>query len=300
MNIDDMRALVAVVEEGSLAGAALRLGLTQPAVTRRIQHLEESLEANLLDREQKPARPTAAGQRAYKACLQVLHATDALRGAVGAGHRPSAIRLGISLGLADAVLQPLFTALKRHDRDLTIDLVTGRSPSLREQLAAGKLDAAVIFTVMQGRPDPRDNPVALGVEPVDVVAAAGAPLADHVALQALGGQSWIINPDGCMFRTQLENRLNAAGQPMLVSASIWGTPQQLALIADGAGLGLVPRRACQQPEWANRVRIVTVDGFRPQLAPWLIHAPAEGWLAEALTVIEATLAAVFGQEGAPD
>ena len=86
MNIADMQALVAVVETGSLAHAAVKLHLTQPAVTRRIQRLEETLGLRLLDRDSKPARPTPDGRVAYAECVRVLAAADALKAI--AGRRP--------------------------------------------------------------------------------------------------------------------------------------------------------------------------------------------------------------------
>ncbi|NJL08726.1 MAG: LysR family transcriptional regulator [Methylacidiphilales bacterium] len=100
MNLDDMQAFVAAVEAGSVGRAALRLNLTQPAVSRRIQRLEEALDAILLDRDSKPAKPTPAGESAYRRCVAVLRATAELeretRGviAAGRGYRARAIVRG--------------------------------------------------------------------------------------------------------------------------------------------------------------------------------------------------------------
>src|ERR687897_2516704 len=105
MNIADMQALVAVVETGSLAHAAVKLHLTQPAVTRRIQRLEETLGLRLLDRDSKPARPTPDGRAAYTECVRVLAAADGLKAV--AGRRPDGdamLRLGVSHGAGDLVL----------------------------------------------------------------------------------------------------------------------------------------------------------------------------------------------------
>ena len=78
MNLEDMRAFVATVETGSVGKAALRLNLTQPAVSRRIQRLEDALDVTLLDRDSKPAKPTRAGDAAYRQCVAVLRAASAL------------------------------------------------------------------------------------------------------------------------------------------------------------------------------------------------------------------------------
>src|SRR3546814_2555333 len=62
MNLHDLEAFVAVVEQGSVGAAATRLHVTQPAVTRRLQSLESALGTRLLDRETRPPQPTVHGR----------------------------------------------------------------------------------------------------------------------------------------------------------------------------------------------------------------------------------------------
>jgi DNA-binding transcriptional LysR family regulator len=71
MNTNDLVAFVAVVETGSIVAASARLNLTQPGVTRRVQNLEDMLGVELLDRQSKPLKPTAAGREAYEQGSQV-------------------------------------------------------------------------------------------------------------------------------------------------------------------------------------------------------------------------------------
>ena len=53
MKISALKALVAAIEEGSLRGAARRLGTSQPALTKLVRELEIELAAPLLDRHSK-------------------------------------------------------------------------------------------------------------------------------------------------------------------------------------------------------------------------------------------------------
>ncbi len=62
MNISDLETFLAVAEQGSFSRAAEQLHLTQPAVTKRIQALESSLEAVLFDRVGKQVALTHAGR----------------------------------------------------------------------------------------------------------------------------------------------------------------------------------------------------------------------------------------------
>ncbi|HBU98957.1 helix-turn-helix domain-containing protein, partial [Thalassospira lucentensis] len=54
MDTRELEALIAVANAQSFHGAASRLGLTQPAVTRRIQRLEQRIGTSLFDRTTKP------------------------------------------------------------------------------------------------------------------------------------------------------------------------------------------------------------------------------------------------------
>ena len=78
MNTHDIEAFIAVVETGSISAAAARLNLTQPGITRRVQNLEASVGAGLLDRMSKPLKPTSAGREAYELGRRVLRSVDDL------------------------------------------------------------------------------------------------------------------------------------------------------------------------------------------------------------------------------
>src|SRR3979490_2777753 len=76
--IDNLKALPAVIDNKSLTKAASRLCLTQSAISRRIQQLEEALGGTLLDRTQRPPSSTALGRRVYEQSLPILRAVDDL------------------------------------------------------------------------------------------------------------------------------------------------------------------------------------------------------------------------------
>jgi len=67
MNLIDLEAFVSVVDRGSIVAAAAGLHLTQSAVTRRIQNLQDALGTPLLDRQTRPLQPTRVGQETYGA-----------------------------------------------------------------------------------------------------------------------------------------------------------------------------------------------------------------------------------------
>lgn len=84
-----MTVFVAVAEEESFAGAARRLGMSPPAVTRAIAALEERLGVKLLNRTTRHVRATDAGLRYLDDARRVIAAADeADEAAVGVNAEP--------------------------------------------------------------------------------------------------------------------------------------------------------------------------------------------------------------------
>lgn len=288
MNLEDMRAFVAAVETGSVGKAALRLNLTQPAVSRRIQRLEEALDVTLLDRDSKPAKPTRAGEAAYRRCIAVLRASAALerdaRGTVAAGP----LRVGVTFALSEAVFAPAIEAVRRRCPDVVLRLTADSSAVLKKQLREGQLDAAVVVSRLD-RPIDEPSAVALGTERVVVAVAADSPLPKRVKLSDLAGMPWVINPDGCGFRGQLERALAESGLMLDVIVESWGVAMQLALVAAGVGVGLIPERTIRDSPYRDRVRTVAVQDVAPALAIWMVTSGELGPLGEAVGVVAETV-----------
>ena len=103
--IENLQALVAVVEARSLTKATARLYVTQSAVSRRLQQLEETLGADLFDRAQRPPAPTAMGLRVYEQALPILQSVEDLLAMTKEKADPAGIlRLGMAQGIGDFAL----------------------------------------------------------------------------------------------------------------------------------------------------------------------------------------------------
>ena len=76
MDIDSMLAFVTVVNEKSFSKAAEKLHLTQPAVTKRVQNLEQRLNVQLLERLNREIILTNAGETLLPHALSILHEFD--------------------------------------------------------------------------------------------------------------------------------------------------------------------------------------------------------------------------------
>jgi DNA-binding transcriptional LysR family regulator len=288
MNLDDMRAFVAAVETGSVGKAALRLHLTQPAVSRRIQRLEEALDTTLLDRDSKPAKPTRAGEAAYRHCVAVLRATAALERNARGTTAASPLRVGVTFALSESVFAPAIEAVRKRCPEISLRLTADRSAALRKQLRDGQLDAAIVVSRLDRLIDD-PSAVPLGTERVLVVVSKDSRLAHRIKLSDLAGMPWVINPEGCGFRAQLEGALAESGLTLEVIVESWGVVMQLALVAAGVGVGLIPERMIMDSRYRGSVRAVSVQDLAPAVAIWMVKADELGPLEAAVEVVAETV-----------
>lgn len=77
LNLDQLRTLVAVVDNGTFDQAAAALGVTAPAVSQRIRALEDAA-GRVLVRRDKPVLPTEAGETLLRTARQMLHLEQVL------------------------------------------------------------------------------------------------------------------------------------------------------------------------------------------------------------------------------
>lgn len=75
--LEQLRTLVAVVDEGTFDSAAASLGVTAPAVSQRVRALEDGAGRVILRRD-KPVRPTEAGETLLRTARQMLHLEQVL------------------------------------------------------------------------------------------------------------------------------------------------------------------------------------------------------------------------------
>ncbi|WP_321956932.1 LysR family transcriptional regulator [Paraburkholderia bannensis] len=120
-----MRIFVRVVERGNLSRAARDLGLGQPAVSDRIERLEQELGVKLLLRSTRAVSCTDEGRLFYQKSKLVLDAADEARAAVTLNHRTlrGRIRIAAPHGLGEIVLPGVIATLRERHPDLHVDLV---------------------------------------------------------------------------------------------------------------------------------------------------------------------------------
>ena len=272
MKIDDIDAFVAVIRCQSISLAAQSLGLTQPAITRRVQNFEQALGIELFDRNTKPLKPTAMGVQVYQKCLAILREMDSLRELVASDSPPSGLlRLGVPQTIGDAVLIDALKRLRGQFPELRAQVVNGWGSQLIGKIGNGELDAAAaLFPAGKVFPEGIMGD-SMGKLALVVVCALNQLPDNPLRLADCHAQGFVLNPDGCGFRAGLQRALADQGLNLRVNLETFGTELQLGLVADGMGLGLVPRALLERSAHRERLQIVALKDFKPVMDLWLIY-----------------------------
>lgn len=291
MNTHDLDAFIAVVETGSIVAASVRLNLTQPGVTRRIQNLEDALGVPLLDRTAKPLRPTAAGREAYEQGRRVLGALADLAASVApAGTEMTGeFRVGVMAHLSEAALSAPLDALREAYPRLMLRVASGWSPQLVEQLQRNALDAAAVC--LPEGVTPPDGLAAddLGPQSVLLVASPRLGVPGPARLTDLAGFPWVVSESGCGFRRVIRRRFEAERLPFTVAIEASNSDLRLSLVARGLGVGVVAPGALVRSRWRDEVAIIDTVDFRPQVRAWMLHRVPASRLAQPIALFRDTL-----------
>ncbi|KVT44267.1 LysR family transcriptional regulator [Burkholderia multivorans] len=288
MKISDIDAFAAVVRCQTLSQAAAELGMTQPAITRRVQNLEEALGVTLLDRNTKPPRPTDIGRQVFDQCRAILREVDALRELTAARRPPAgAFRIGITQGLGERMLPDLIARLASRWPALATQVTTAWGGVLVERIARRELDAALVFLAREMVLPPAVEGERLLATRLVAIGRKGDWPRRSYRLADCHARGWVLNPDGCGFRAGLRRALDAQGLPMPVALDAYGRDLQLQSVANGIGIGLMPMPLVECSPLRDALEIVPLADFKPQIDLWLLRRQDAARFAAPLDAIAA-------------
>lgn len=177
MNIKHLEHLLALADTGSFSRAADRCFITQSALSRSIQNLEQDLGGQLLDRIGKRNELTPLGQEVVARARRIVSDAAELRLSAellqqGGG---GTIRIGLGSGPGALLTTPLLCHAAEHHPALRVSITRGPTELQLLQLRARQLDALVV-DAYRVAPAPDLQVESLGCQPAGFVCRAGHPL----------------------------------------------------------------------------------------------------------------------------
>lgn len=239
MNLQHLRAFVAVVDASGFARAAARLNLSQPALSRQIHALEDDLGVKLFDRTRRRVQLTSEGEDLIARSRRLLSDAAALgeRARALTGGETGVLRIGAAPQAIETLLAAFCTGYQRRHPGVDIHLIEEGGATLFARLERGDVHLALVavgdarFQQRLLAPlyvlavTPKDHPLGRRGT-AEIAELAGLPLL--LPRRGFGSREWF--DDACAVG-------NVRPRVLLES----GAPQTLvALARAGYGIAIVP------------------------------------------------------------
>lgn len=240
MDLSALSLLVDIIDAGNLSRAARQLGMSRANVSKRLNHFERQLGAELLRRSTRQLEPTELGRQLYEHGRAIRQELMAARESVQSlGKRLSGtVRLSVPSGFGQHTMSAWFIEFMRMYPAITLNVIFDNDI---EDLIKGAVDFSI--RVMGETPT---NAVARSLGDIEYVACATPELAREVGMPSSLEQFRdlpLITSELTGERLQLAGLAGTAGgrpqiRPRLMSANFFFLRDA---ILQGIGVGLVPQ-----------------------------------------------------------
>lgn len=233
LDLDALRAFLAVTELGGFTRAAAALNLTQSGVSMRIRRLEAAEDIRLFDRLPGALRLTPQGAALLPHARELLQLNDTARAALHGAPRVETVRLGAMEDYATRVLPPLLAAFRQTMPKVVIEVETGLTQRMLPHLGR-RHD---LLLAMHSGGAGGDGRMLRRSRPV----WAAAP-----GFRVSGAVPLALYAEGCLFRDWAIAALEGAGRRWRLAYSAASQAAVEAAAAGGIGCTLV-REATMAP-----------------------------------------------------
>jgi DNA-binding transcriptional LysR family regulator len=262
MNLGHLAVFHAVAEEKSISRGADRLLVSQPAVSKQVRLLEQSLGAPLLERLSRGLRLTETGEvlagyarRIFALEAEAVRAVEELRGL-----QRGRLAIGASTTIGVYLLPELFVQFRRKYPAIETTLEISNSRGIEHRLAEGALDVG--FTESPPSDDSLDCSQFMSDELV-AIAPPGHPLTAQrrVTAAQFCGEPFIVRATGSDTKSFVERELARRGLAVKPVMSLGTTEAIKRAVAAGIGVAIVSHLSIAMELKAWALAVVPVAGM---------------------------------------
>lgn len=251
LDVQSLRVVKAIADEGSITAAAAALGFSQPAVSQQLKRLEQRLGVAVVERVGRSVRLTDAGRILARHAPAVTTALDAAAGELAElrGVRAGRVRLAAFPSASPTVVPRLLADLALRHPGLVVTYVEAEPPEAVLAVREDRADIALTFSYPGDRADPH-GPSArglavrtVGTDDLLAVLPAGHPAAGagRAELADLAEENWIAGCPSC--RGHLLEVCDRAGFEPRIAFETDNVVAVEGLVAQGIGVATLPRLA---------------------------------------------------------
>jgi DNA-binding transcriptional LysR family regulator len=299
MDVDRLRAFVAVARARRFVRAAQAVGVSQPSLSRRVQQLEDDVGAKLVVRTPAGVVLTSAGERFLPHAERALASVDAGRTAIEelAGEPHGAVALASQPTISAYVLPPVLARFHARYPDVVLRLREATTEQVEERIAAGEIDLGLMNLPVRRLELAAQK---LWQEHYVLVVPAGnrlAALGRAVALSEAATEPLIVIAGIPSTAAMLAACDERGVQPRVV-LEVDNMEAVRRMVERGLGVSLLPRTMAQAAD-ARRLRAVDIarGGLRRQVA--LVHR-GEAYLTAAAKALRGIVVEMLGRKRGAD
>jgi DNA-binding transcriptional LysR family regulator len=261
LRLRDVDILLAVIQMGSMGKAATALNMSQPAVSKAIATLEDTLGVRLLDRSRQGVEPTPYGRALVRRGVAIF---DELRQGVEdiaslADPAFGEVRMGGSEHTIAAIYAPIIHHLSQQYPRMSFHVTVGDLRSMSRELDARHIDFVV--SRMYSAPSEEQSVEVLFKDPLVVVAGPKNPLARRrkIGFAELLDEPWTLQPRENSFGAFAMDTLRDAGVTPRITVATTSSNLRGEMLATGYYLTMVPRYWVLLPRRNPSLRVLPVE-----------------------------------------
>lgn len=261
MNTRQLRYALLLYEYRNFSLVAEKLGITQPALSKQISHLEEELGVKLFDRATTPLSATPAGEHFFKEAGKLVYREDRLLRSMEefkSGKR-GRLSIGISPFRSMYLIPKVMKKVKEKYPHVQIVLHEVSSDILRKEAAEGKYDFAIVnLPVEESVLD-----VTL-IEADDLVLAvpyalcAALPATEQLDFSDCKGLPFVVVSQAQEMRALFEKCCAAADLEPTITMEVMGISTAWSMCRAGIGAALVPRQFAEYMGVGDAVKLFSL------------------------------------------
>ncbi|OLF56444.1 LysR family transcriptional regulator [Pseudomonas chlororaphis] len=226
-----LRSFVAVVDCANFTRAAERLHLTQSTVSQQVRRLEESLDCQLLDRDQRRVVATAEGERLLGYARRILALNEEASDVLLHQQSEGVLRLGVPEDFAAERLMPLLSRFGQDHPGVRLEVTSGLGPELTRLYRRGEFDLLLVKQMGAS-----DDCLGSWPEPLCWVDSRGTPAFGRDPLPL------VAFPVGGLYRHEMLHHLEVGGWRWRIGYSSASLASVCSAVAAGLGISLLPVR----------------------------------------------------------
>jgi len=250
MNINLFRTFIRVVETQNLSRTADEFGLSQPAITKQIQALEDMYGVLLLERSGRRLKTTEAGEVLYNCAREIVRAVEKTEKEMVnlADSNKGTLALGASNIPGEYILPKLIKDFKDIYPHISITMDIADTEKILNKVTERELDVGIVGGWVSNRKI--EGFKWLEDELVALVPANHRLAKDgSVSLQDLAGERWIFREKGSGTRKATEDLLalhRIRKEDINVYMEAGSTEAVLASVESGMGITIMSRWAVKK------------------------------------------------------